>query len=203
MQEYTTVFEVTQKGFDWLFPAFGLIFVFFGPLILRRHKGSYKWVYAIVIFASLWSLLSFSFMYSRYRDFRRAYHARQYLVVEGAVEDFQPMPYGGHQDECFSVQRVRFCYSDYGSTPGFNNTSSHGGPIRSGLPVRVSYVGNSILKLEIRSDSAPSRAEIRKRKINATELGMILFLTFPMIVLAINAAMWLYDKLHATPGEKA
>jgi hypothetical protein len=198
MQEYATVFEITQKGFDWWFPAFGLIFVFFGPAIIRRYKASYKWAYAIVIFASLWSLLSFSSMYSNYQHFRRAYQAGQYLVAEGAVEDFHPMPYGGHQDECFSVQRVRFCYSDYGPTPGFNNTSSHGGPIRAELPIRVSYVGNTILKLEIRSESVPSQAEIRKRRVDATGLGMMLFLAFPAIVIAIHAAIWLYEKLRAS-----
>ena len=194
MQEYTTVFEVTHKGFDWWFPAFGLIFVFFGPLIIRRHKGSIKWAYAIVIFALLWSLVSFSSRYSRYRDFRRAYQGGQYLVVEGPVEDFHPMPWGGHQDECFSVQRMRFCYSDYSPTPGFNNTSSHGGPIRAGLPVRVAYFGNTILRLEIKSDSAPSLAEIRQRKIDATETNLIFFLTLPAIALAANGVMWLYDK---------
>lgn len=34
-------------------------------------------------------------------------------------------------------------------TSAFNNTSSHGGPIREGLPVRVTYSRNAILKLEI------------------------------------------------------
>jgi hypothetical protein len=50
-------------------------------------------------------------------------------------------------------------YSDYVVTAGFNNTASHGGPIRQDLPVRISYVGNSIVKLEIRSDRIPSPTE--------------------------------------------
>jgi hypothetical protein len=194
MQEYTTVFDITQKGFDWWFPAFGLIFIFLGPIVVRRNKARNKWAFFFVIFASLWSLLSFSSMYPRYRNLQRAYQAQQYLVVEGPVEDFDPMPWAGHQDECFSVQRVRFCYSDFGPTPGFNNTSSHGGPMRAGLPVRVSYFGNTILRLEIKSDSAPSLAEIRKRKIDATETNFIFFLILPAIALAANGVMWLYDK---------
>jgi hypothetical protein len=194
MQAYTTVFDISQKGFDWWFPAFGLIFVVLGPIIVRKHKASNKWAFFFVIFASLWSLISFSSMYPRYRYLQRAYQTHQYLLVEGPVEAFNPMPWGGHHDECFSVQRVRFCYSDYGPTPGFNNTSSHGGPIRAGLPVRVSYLGNSILRLDIRSDSAPSLVEIRKRKIDATETNLIFFLSLPAIALVANGAMWLYDK---------
>jgi hypothetical protein len=69
------------------------------------------------------------------------------------------MPYEGHQDECFSVQAQTFCYSDYEVTAGFNNATSHGGPIREGLPVRVSYIGNTIVRLEVRSDALPSAAE--------------------------------------------
>ncbi len=31
----------------------------------------------------------------------------------------------------------------------FNNAASRGGPIREGLPVRISHIGNTILKLEV------------------------------------------------------
>lgn len=33
------------------------------------------------------------------------------------------MPYEGHQDECFSAQDQRFCYSDYEIAPGFHNAA--------------------------------------------------------------------------------
>jgi|SRR6266850_432233 len=77
-------------------------------------------------------------------------------VVEGTVENFHPMPYTGHDEETFDVKGVHFAYSDYGVTQGFNNTSSHGGPVRAGLYVRIhyAYVGSSrdatIMRLEIR-----------------------------------------------------
>ncbi|MBV9128726.1 MAG: hypothetical protein JO117_11650 [Verrucomicrobia bacterium] len=59
------------------------------------------------------------------------------------------MPYTGHQMEWFVVDGRRFEYSDYVIVPGFNNTASHGGPIRQGLQVRVHYVGNNIARLEV------------------------------------------------------
>ena len=49
---------------------------------------------------------------------------------------------------------VRFQYSDFMYSGGFNNTASHGGPIRPGLQVRVCYLPgpsddeNVILRLE-------------------------------------------------------
>ncbi len=65
------------------------------------------------------------------------------------------MPEGGHADEHFLVNGVSFSYSDYEISAGFNNTSSHGGPIHEGLPVHIWYrdIGNGrnneILRLEI------------------------------------------------------
>jgi len=71
-------------------------------------------------------------------------------VVEGIVTNFDPMPYGGHKNESFCVARTCFHYSDFDFTGGgFNNTSSHGGPIRPGLPVRVTYVDGTIVRLQI------------------------------------------------------
>jgi hypothetical protein len=57
---------------------------------------------------------------------------RSYEILEGSVENFDPMPYEGHQDECFTVQSKRFCYSDYEVQAGFNRSAAHGGPIRQG-----------------------------------------------------------------------
>ena len=74
-------------------------------------------------------------------------------VAEGAVENFHPMPSSGHDTERFTVAGRQFAYSNYMVTGGFNNAASHGGPIRAGLPVRITYVpgqnGNVIVKLEL------------------------------------------------------
>jgi hypothetical protein len=97
----------------------------------------------------------FSTTFHEYTALRSAYRRSQFSVVEGRVTNFRPMPYDGHQDECFSVQSQTFCDSDYVVTPGFNNSASHGGPIHEGLPVRISYVGNTIVRLEVESDTLP------------------------------------------------
>jgi len=80
-------------------------------------------------------------------------------AVEGIVTNFHPMPYEGHEDECFSVHLHRFCYSDYVAVPGFRNTASHGGPIRPGIDVRVTYLGAAILRLEIAKADMPTSAQ--------------------------------------------
>jgi hypothetical protein len=163
--QYRVVFDLSQKGFQWGFPAFGLIFAVIGGVFIwlgRRNRWplSRSFVgYFMVGFACLWSGLAFATMFHEYLNLRSAYRHGQFSVVEGSVTNFRPMPYQGHQDECFFVQSDTFCYSDYVVTAGFNNSASHGGPIREGLPVRVSYIGNTIVRLEVRSDVLPSAAQ--------------------------------------------
>lgn len=77
----------------------------FGPsLDLNRNRKSFGlkllgWFF--VIFASFWTLAAFSSTYFSHGELVQAYRTGKYSVVEGIVEDFHPMPYKGHQSECF------------------------------------------------------------------------------------------------------
>jgi hypothetical protein len=163
--QYQIVFDLSQKSFQWWFPAFGLIFAVIGAVIIwlgRRNRWprSRSFVgYFMVGFACLWSGLVFPPTFSEYLKLQSAYRHGQFSVVEGHVTNFRPMPYEGHTEECFSVGSETFCYSDYVVTSGFNNSASHGGPIREGVPIRVSYIGNTIVRLEIGSDELPSASQ--------------------------------------------
>jgi hypothetical protein len=167
---FVTAFDISQKPFEWWWPAIGLLFVAIGIIVIRygrwlamsNDSKIMGWVF--VIFGSGVALGLFVLTYSTYSEYLDAYKTGRYSVVEGLVEDFHPLPYEGHQDECFRVEKQKFCYSDYEVSPAFNQTASHGGPIRAGLPVRVAYIEDAdfkphILRLEIRSDMMPSAAE--------------------------------------------
>ncbi len=77
-------------------------------------------------------------------------------VVEGVVENFHPMPGGGHDTERFDVAGVHFEYSHWSMTQGFNQDVTVGGPVRKGVFVRIHYVrfgtppDNVIVRLELR-----------------------------------------------------
>lgn len=156
---YTVVFDISNVGYKaWSFAAVGLVFiavgigtfVFANVLPFRWSKPAAKYFRVFFLgYAVVWTISVFD---STYRDYRLARDARashRFKVAEGLVQDFRPMPYGGHSMEHFCVDEACFEYSDYVITPGFNNTASHGGPIREGLPVRVFYVGNTIIRLEV------------------------------------------------------
>jgi hypothetical protein len=156
---YETVFEISRKPFPWWFPACGLAVVAFGWLLAKRVIRSRsasgtgrKWVgWSIMGIGLLWTIC-FASVYSKYHRYNSAYRSGQYSVVEGIVEDFRPMPHEGCECECFRVKAVTFCYSDEVVSAGFNQSASHGGPIRDGLPVRIAHRDNQILKLEIISN---------------------------------------------------
>jgi hypothetical protein len=165
---YKTVFEITKEPFQWWFPAYGLIFIVIGTVLIFVGKKwpsfpmtkRAKWLgYFFVPFASLWTVVAFLSTYTIYRAAIDSYLSNNTEIIEGVVENFQPMPYTGHRDECFTVRDTRFCYSDYRGTPAFNQTASHGGPIRESLPVRITHHNGQILRLDISADKLPTPTE--------------------------------------------
>jgi hypothetical protein len=157
---YVTVFDAASDPLrHWWFPALGLSFALVGAAMIfiprfQRFRGvggrGIAGLGALLLLSSiLWTSLASLGMISVNRTAQREVKSGVCTVVEGAVTDFHPMPEGGHPPENFRVNGVRFEYSDFMITGGFNNTASHGGPIRGGLPVRICYRDGEILRLEI------------------------------------------------------
>jgi hypothetical protein len=135
-------------------------------LVLRRKKWL-PWVIAISMCLFGGSAIWLFGLPHRLREDEKAIAALReghFQTVEGVVVDFDPMPFEGHKLECFRVEKTRFCYSDYRIEPGFRETASHGGPIHSGLRVRIAYVPsfrrNTILQIEI-----PNYQESRPQQV--------------------------------------
>lgn len=166
LESYTTVFDVTTAGFkSWPFPASGLIFVVVGlalpPLIKlgvlsSGSPGRARWFPRLFLgLAVCWTTGVFATTLADYLRAVGTMRRHEAQVVEGPVEHFVPLPVTGHALESFSVQGVRFSYSDYLITAGFNRTASHGGPIREGERVRIWYLGGEILRLDVEPEPRP------------------------------------------------
>jgi hypothetical protein len=137
--DYVTVFDISKQPFEWWWPAIGLLIFAIGIVCIKfasRRPGQINtkiagWV--MVVFGPIFAVVVYNSVSSMWADWRTAYDRGGYFTVEGVVHDFKPMPYEGHQDECFSVKNQQFCYSDYLVQPGFRQSASHGGPIREGI----------------------------------------------------------------------
>ena len=77
----------------------------------------------------------------------------QAIVLSGPVEGYVEVAPAGKND-CFSVAKRRFCVSDWILTsPGFRQTKSSGTPLANGEVVRLSVIGNAIVRVEIATSS--------------------------------------------------
>ncbi|NDK54604.1 hypothetical protein [Pontibacter fetidus] len=162
MNDFITVYEYSTSQSDsfWLI---GLVFVVFsGIWILANYRihdtiFNSKSVFGLMLFAFslIWTVSAYSNQSDAEQIALHALRNEKYKRVEGIIEDFDPMPSGGHKYESFTVAGVPFSYSDYSAVEGFNKTRSHGGPIRGDRDsVRIKYYThhqqNFILKLEIK-----------------------------------------------------
>jgi hypothetical protein len=148
------LFDLHNKAYDW--KVWQVAILFAGGLILiwlGRKTTSRLSVPKIGYILCAASLLFAAFEVGNYfADRQKAVR----LLNSGIVTNFRPMPPEGHQLESFEIAGQVFSYSDYVSTPCFNNTSSHGGPIRQGLELRIWYVDNCILKIAaLRKSGSP------------------------------------------------
>lgn len=153
--QYNVVFDVIQSGHrNWPGPVFGLIFVAIGVCLVYFRSSdaprARSWFsFGFLGFAIVWTLVVLVGTVADYLTLAAALRDGRCEVVEGVVSEFHPMPESGHEMEWFVVGGRRFEYSDFVIVAGFNNTSSHGGPIRKGIRVRVHHRGNDIAKLEV------------------------------------------------------
>jgi hypothetical protein len=157
--EYRVVFDVTSAGYSgWSFPAVGLAFVAIGWAGLRgyipgwggkRQSRGHAVAFVFFCFAVLWTGVVSVVTYRNHAQLYAAQTSNRVGVVEGIATNVKTSRIFGHPNESFCVSGKCFAYSDNVITGGFNTTISHGGPMIEGLPVRVSYAGDLITKLEV------------------------------------------------------
>ncbi len=150
---YTTVYEVTSEASvpDLLPIIIGLALILFSLLFFLhpRVKAStimkcfgLAWLTLATLLTAVISGLS---IYDKW-ELNKAYRGGRFTVVEGRVENFVPISPGGKGTETFTVDGVRFQYSDNEITGAYNKTLSHGGEIAPDRTVRLSYVENRRIK---------------------------------------------------------
>jgi hypothetical protein len=160
--EYRLVFDVVEAGYNgWLYPMYGLAVGGAGGTFLawRRARSaaiplrsalekwqppSRDWLpYAFFGFILCLSVVKAVSSYLDYRAARDAELQGTAQTIEGTVSDFKPAAAHTRSVESFCVQDRCFSYSD-------------GEPIHDGLQVRIKYLGDEIIRLEVAKDaSAP------------------------------------------------
>lgn len=85
-------------------------------------------------------------------EIKQIFDEKNYSVVEGRVQDYEPAGTEGHKDERFRVGDLHFNLDSYViGVMGYNLPASQGGAIRANLYVRILYPTHgqiAILRLE-------------------------------------------------------
>jgi hypothetical protein len=113
---YRTVFDVTQVGMQ---PGIPLLMLIFAGLFVvigwgiktsgDRNSFLKGTIFQLGGVLGILGALGFSVsLYSEYHRAEKALAGHDYLVTEGMVEHFIPMPPGGHSTESFVVNEVHF-----------------------------------------------------------------------------------------------
>jgi hypothetical protein len=147
---YVTVYDAAQAGIpDLEVVAIAGAGAVIGLVVLATSRCPFPYWDRIyrVTFGSIFLVLGLYIISTPLQNYWLMRHHEPSNVIEGRVSYFVPKI--GHGREIFCVRETCFSYSDNEMAPGFRNTSLYGGPMRLGLDVRVTYVDNMILKLEI------------------------------------------------------
>ena len=134
-----------------LVPLGLMIGVLLMPYIIKcdsQKRGCYvnlkivkKICYCMALYVVLTEIISMYMLFDMYRKTVMAYRDGDYQIVEGYVENFDPMPYGVHKDETFDIEGVKFQYSDFRILFGYHNAKSHEGVINGkGQYLIIGYV---------------------------------------------------------------
>ena len=155
-----------QFDFIMIVPVLMLVSIILFPRIMdkamertKEVKYNKKFVRIFCTFALIFVVLigglGYWGLFDMYQEVVGAYKDGDYEIVEGYVENFEPMPYEGHAQESFDINGVHFEYSDYTLGVGYNNAKSHGGVIHGdGQHLKIGYVyhgpehGNIIVYIE-------------------------------------------------------
>ena len=148
-----------------LTPIFMMIGIAVFPSLLKKRLKDQNYHYnekfvkwfcrGGLVYCTIFSIIILFSQIDMYNKIVRAYEQGNYQVVEGYVENFDPMPQSGHKKESFDIDGVPFSYSDFIVQQGYNNAKSHGGVITGdGQHLKIGYVfynrtkGNVIVYIE-------------------------------------------------------
>jgi len=210
--EWVTLFDIANVEFrGWNFVNIGLLFVVVG-ITMKALEARWNvtftipWLANIVFFGSVfWSIGIGGGMYRQYHNIQTQYTSGAFSSVTGKVEKFTPSSKNRHNVESFFVGDKRFSYSDYILTPGFNNMRENGGPIFEGLFVRVGYIDDVIVRLEVdaadNSNIIPNREQlsVQSREKLVSRFSPYIFQLIATIILVF---LWWLKSLKLRDEKK-
>lgn len=158
----TILYEVSyQFDFVAVIPLLMLIIIALIPVLEKKRYGRTMPVGGKIFLTVIWcfvlaiTVFTGKYQLDMYHTVTNAYKSGEYQIVEGYVENFDPMPPEGRKVESFDINGVHFSYSDRVIMTGYHEPQYKGGVITGdGQYLKIGYIyvdgrlGNIIVYIE-------------------------------------------------------
>jgi hypothetical protein len=162
MEDNQVYYDISRDGFRlWWFPVVFCLFGFY-PFLLYYWKANLvpktlaptDTLYLILGFIFIVSGLFFSiYMWQQFEHSCKALKNGNCKIVEGSVTEHRITSTGNRESESFIVADKQFSYADNIVVVGFNRTPKHGGKIKNDMNLKVFYLEDRIIRIEIRTSN--------------------------------------------------
>ncbi len=176
MGESEVLYDISRGVYQWMMPGFGLIFVVVSILSIIVGKFIYKDDHRILdpsrerlffnpyhpvnknaiinipkfilVFALIFTVVSFFFTYKSYLKFNKVYREEKYSVLQGTIDRFIYAE-DGEEITAFVVNGKEYIYTNDEIDNLFVGIGSYEGKIKPGDTIQIYYSGKNILRLKI------------------------------------------------------
>lgn len=145
----TVIYDVAQEPIHIWPVVLGLCLLL--PLVIvatRIRRLSLIQRVAILVLALLWNIVSMTNVW-HHLQLRAALARGEFSRTEGPITEYHALGERTHGLERFTVNNHSFGFIDGGFGPGFKRTRRTGGQLYMGSYVRVFYIGDTIVHLEL------------------------------------------------------
>jgi hypothetical protein len=93
------------------------------------------------------------YMWQQFEHSRKALKNGNCKIVEGSVTEHKVTSNDNRESESFIVAGKRFSYADNIVVVGFNRTPKHGGTIKNDMNLKIFYLEDRIIRIEIKTSN--------------------------------------------------
>jgi hypothetical protein len=154
MEGNQVYYDISRDGFRlwWLLGMPYILAIYFLTLYFFKVQGG-SLLLVGASFAFIISIFSSVGFWFEFVNSCKALKSGSCKIVEGSVTEHKVTSNDTRESESFIVAGKRFSYADNIVVVGFNRTPRNGGKIKNDMNLKVFYLENRIIRIEIKTSN--------------------------------------------------